>query len=288
VCLCFILSFKTLTLFETAASLTGQANIVKAGLMTSQQYKCAEHKLLGRMQMMYEKESGSAIYVHDSSDGSDNDSACFDDPIVRSLSTERDKAITEFGIFCNLCKKHRNRPKSYVGETLSLGPCDMRHPITMGKVALKGDDIAGYPPFVPCNLADFIEDDGRFNLLDFMELQKNIFPILHKLVVCMSSIRTNEVGCERFFSTAGYVSCPRRTSLNVRNYECLAALRSNMKQVFIDEKWVVQKYLEMEKAKSWATLDSNDDMRVLELERELLAESLGVNIDSLPAVIDEE
>ena len=61
-----------------------------------------------------------------------------------------------------------------------------------------------------------------------------------------------------------------------------------MKQVFIDEDWVVKKYLEMEKSKSWGELDSPDDMRVLELERELMAENDGVRGENLPAIDDEE
>jgi hypothetical protein len=61
-----------------------------------------------------------------------------------------------------------------------------------------------------------------------------------------------------------------------------------MKQVYINEQWVVDQYLAMEKAKSWKELDSSDDMRVLQLERELLAESLGVSVDSLPSITDIE
>jgi hypothetical protein len=260
---------------------------VKSGLMMDTQYHHAEHELIARMQVMRERDSGEIIILDPSSD-SDDDSACLDDPVVKSLSSEREKANNEFRIYCNLCKMHRNRPKVYEAGALTLGPCDMRHPITMGKVVTKGDDIRSNPPFVNCNLANFILKDGRFDLLGFMDLQKNAFPILYKLTVCLSSVRTNEVGCERFFSTAGYVSCPRRTSLNVRNYECLAALRSNMKQVYIDEQWVVDQYMAMEKSKSWKELDSRDDMRVLKLERELLAESQGVSVDSLPPIGDLE
>jgi hAT family C-terminal dimerisation region len=234
---------------------------------------------------MRERDSGNIIVV-DPSSASDEDSTCFDDPIVRSLSTEREKANNEYRIFCNLCKMQRNRPRSYDGDTLKLGPCDMRHPITMGKVATKGDDIRSNPPFVTCNLADFILKDGRFDLLGFFQLQKDAFPTMYKLAVCLASVRTNEVGCERFFSTAGYVSSPKRTSLNVRNYECLAVLRANMKQVYIDEQWVVDQYLAMEKAKSWNVLESNNDMLVLELERELMAESEGVSIESLPPILE--
>jgi hypothetical protein len=117
----------------------------------------------------------------------------------------------------------------------------MPRPIEMGKVATCGEDICAYPPFVQYNLADFVGDEGRFDLVGFLNLQKNCFPTLFKLSVCIASVRTNEVGCKRFLSMAGYVSCPRRTRLNVRNYKCLSTLRSNMRKVFIDEQWVVEK-----------------------------------------------
>jgi hAT family C-terminal dimerisation region len=264
----------------------GRANITKSGLMDNQQYDKAEEDLLARMQLMRERETGNILPIELTSEDSDSD--CMDDPVMRSLSTEREKAKEEFRIFCNLCKMQRNRPKTYIGETLKLGPYDMRYPITMGRVGIRGDDIIANPPFVNCNLADFIHDDGRFNLVEFFKMQKVLLPTLYKLSVCLASIRTNEVGCERFFSTAGYVSCPRRTSLNVRNYECLATLRSNMQNVYIDEDWVVRQYMTMEKAKSWDELQSIDDMNVLNLERQLLAESLGVNTDSLPPIDDPE
>jgi len=49
---------------------------------------------------------------------------------------------------------------------------------------------------------------------------------------------------------------------------------------------VVEKYLTMEKKKLWHELDTDDDMRVLTLERELLAESMGVNPDTLPPIAE--
>ena len=61
-----------------------------------------------------------------------------------------------------------------------------------------------------------------------------------------------------------------------------------MKQVYINEEWVVQQYLKMEKAKSWKEMDSKQDLRVLTLERELLAESLGVTTDALHGIDDDE
>lgn len=87
---------------------------------------------------------------------------------------------------------------------------------------------------------------------------------------------------------AGYVSCPRRTSLKVRNYECLATLKQNIRNVYIDEKWVVSQYQLMEQKKSWGDLDNDDDMLVLNLERDILAETIGVDPTTLPGIEDEE
>jgi hypothetical protein len=149
----------------------------------------------------------------------------------------------------------------------------------MGKVGTCGDDFCSFPPFVQCNLADFI--------VGFLKFQRQcLFPTLFKLAVCIASVRTkNEVGCERVFSMAGYLSCPRRTRLNVRNYECLSSLRSNMQNVYIDKQWVVDKYLLMEKTKVWGDLESKDDLRVLALEQELHAEILGVNEATLAPIV---
>jgi len=259
----------------------------QAGLMDKTQYLAAEHYIIGWMQNIQEKQNGHII-IADVPTVAVPVEENFDDPCVRTHSNERDRVLEEFRVYCNICKKQHNRPRLYVGETLSLGRGKMPVPIEMGKVATRGDDIRASPPFVNCNLADFIGDDGRFDIVRFLQLQQHSFPTLFKLAVSIASVRTNEVGCERFFSMAGYVSCPRRTRLNVRNYECLSALRSNMQQVFIDEKWVVEKYMMMEKTKSWDLLEAEDDLCVLELERGLHAETLRVAKESLPPIESEE
>jgi len=228
---------------------------------------------------MNERESGHVEPVVSS--GAEEDD--LDDDIVRTVSSEREKAKAEFASYCITCKPRKHLPMSYVGTTLNLGS------ITMGKVGERGADIKASFPFINCNLADFICEKGHFDLVSFLQLQKQAYPTLFNLAVCLSSIRINEVGCERFFSTAGYVSCPRRTSLKVRNYECLATLKVNIQHVFIDEHWVLNQYLTMEKKKSWSDLDKDgEDLRVLNLERELLAESLGVSPDTLPTMEESD
>ena len=61
-----------------------------------------------------------------------------------------------------------------------------------------------------------------------------------------------------------------------------------MQHVYMDENWVVEQYLKMEKEKSWNNLDSENDMLVLNLEREALAETLGAGVHTLPAISDDQ
>jgi hypothetical protein len=71
----------------------------------------------------------------------------------------------------------------------------------------------------------------------------------------------------------------------VQNYKCLATLKANLRHNFIDKQWVAEQYLQMEKTrKPWKDFDTDNDMQVLTLERELLAESLEVSTETLPPI----
>jgi hypothetical protein len=258
--------------------------------MTNEQYEIAKTDLTGRLQVMREAESRHhAVNVDSSteeetgptSDSGDGDNDDLDDDVERSASTEMEKALEEWRNYCNLVKKRKYVPKSFKGETVLLDDC-----IETGVVKERGEDIKKSPPFKKCNLADYVDGRGHFNLVGFLKFQQDAFPYLFKLAVCLASIRTNEVGCERFFSTAGYVSSPRRTCLKVHNYESMASLMRNMQKVFIDEEWIVHEYLRMEKKKSWDELESQEDLLVLNLEQEIYAENMGLDVTSLTPVED--
>jgi hypothetical protein len=253
--------------------------------MTTEQYGHAEHALIGRLQTMREAQGGNRVLLVESSSETEGSGDGMDDVIEQPLSSERDAAINEFTQYCRIVKMSQNFPRKYKSDAQSLGDAGW---VKVGTVEEAGNDIKASYPFVKCNLANFVAKGGHFDLVEFLRLQEKSFPYLYKLALCLASLRTNEVGCERFFSIAGYVSSPRRTSLNVRNYECIAAMKRNMHQVYIDEEWVVQQYLALEKTKGWDKLESRDDLLVLNLERELLAEELGVNVGTLPAIEDED
>jgi hypothetical protein len=91
--------------------------------MTEDQYRHAEHDLVGRMQLIMERETGHVEPIVLSGGSSDDDS--MDDPIVRSFSTERERAKDEYRIYCNVVKPRRHAPQSYIGTTLKLGTIEM-------------------------------------------------------------------------------------------------------------------------------------------------------------------
>ena len=198
------------------------------------------------------------------------------DVYEQPASSERQSAVREFMLYCQITKDSSKYPKKLKPGTISLGS------IELGPVEERGDDLNASPPFVTCNLADFIDSTGYFDLVEILGKNRKSFPYLYKLACCLASLRTNEVGCERFFSTAGYVSNPRRTRLNVGNYEAIAMLKHNIHHVYINEEWVANQYMTMEKEKSWDSVDQHNDNLVASLERELYAEESGMPMEDLP------
>jgi hypothetical protein len=133
---------------------------------------------------------------------------------------EHQVAHTEWMQYCSLLKHSKKFPKKFKNEgLLKIGR------ITFGVVEERGDNIDANHPFKTCNLADFIDDKGYFNLVQFIGYNQKLFPFIYKLARCLAAMRMNEVGCEWFFSIAGYVSNARRTRLKVCHYEAMAMLK---------------------------------------------------------------
>jgi hypothetical protein len=61
-----------------------------------------------------------------------------------------------------------------------------------------------------------------------------------------------------------------------------------MRKVFIDNRWVAEKYILMERTKAWCDLELENDLGVLEFEQELQAKTVGVNQSSMPPFLHED
>ena len=252
--------------------------------MTAIQYDNAEKALIARLQAMRETEHGNRAHLCTSQDPNrvpDPNDDVYDKPI----STEHQEAFNEWNSYCWLCKSSWFFPKKYKQDEFLLTIGDIRS----GTVEEKGDDMKASDgsQFKTCNLADYLEH-GYFDLISFISFNQAAFPYIYKLTCCLSSLRTCEVGCERFFSIAGYVSNPRRTKLNVHNYERIAMLKRNMQQIYIDEELVLQDYINNEKNKLWDADNTREDIATVDLETDLFAENLGLAIDQALAPDDME
>jgi hypothetical protein len=249
--------------------------------MTNEQYTNAENDLVERLQTMREAEMGARSLVPKSPNKGQSDSD--DDVYEQPVSSEQQAAMREWVNYCRIVKRGKNFPKKYKKgwNYLEIGE------IKIGQPEEPGEDLEASPPFIKCNLADFMKE-GYFDLVLFLKFNKQAFPYIYKLACCLAPLRTNEVGCERFFSIAGYVSNPRRSRLNVRHYESIAMLKRNMQKIYINEDWVVHEYMTLEKSKGWDKMDTNNDKLVTDLETELYANDLGVPIPFLPNMEDHD
>lgn len=249
--------------------------------MTNDQYVAAEADLLSRLQSMREAQRGIRAVSTKRGEDFDSDDVCsLDDVYDTAISSEFQAAKNEWVAYCSVCKKKRHCPNKFRNEGLiTVGD------IQLGVVEERGADIQATSPFKQCNLADFIDSKGYFDLVKFVGFNEKSFPYIYKLVCCLAALRTNEVGCERFFSLAGYVSNPRRTRLHGHHYESIAMLKRNMNQVYIDEDWVVKEYQTKEKTKDWDETDRKNDEYVAALEDELFAADAG---DDAPDDVPEE
>jgi hypothetical protein len=140
-----------------------------------------------------------------------------------------------------------------------------------GSSGQEGEDM-----FSRKNLADYIDERGRMQLLKFFGNHQKPFPTLWILVQKEASRRLVEVGCEQLFGLSGYVSSPRRTRLGVRNYERLAMLSSIVQNVYVDVKWVAEEYLRRCKLNKWTKADDDDALKCFNCARILDAEQQGL------------
>jgi hypothetical protein len=96
-----------------------------------------------------------------------------------------------------------------------------------------------------------VNEKGKMDVLKFFEDHKKFFPTLWIIVQHEADRQVVEVGCEQFFELSGYISSPRRCRLGVRTYKRVAILASIIQNVYIDNNWEAQQYIERSKKGIW-------------------------------------
>lgn len=241
-----------------------QPLIVGSGLMSEEQYTCARSSLLQMMQDILDSKDPlqGAMSSDDSEDSRDGS-------LPSVLNNNHKKAEHELRLFENHKKAKYLPDLKEDGRHITLGDNPDRYLIVGKVVQERGDDLPSKK-----NLADYLDNNGRCDVLLFFDDHKQIFPTLFLVAQCMASRRVTEVGCERFFSISGYVSDPRRTRLGVRTYERLAMLSANLQHVYIDPKQVAKEYLRRCKEGLWKKANLEEAATCWNLERLIQAEML--------------
>ena len=153
--------------------------------------------------------------------------------------------------------------------------------IGQGTVRERGEDLKSGR-----NIADYLDKKGRMDLLTFFQHHKNEFPVLFVIVQREMSRRVVEVPCETFFGIAGYVAAPRRSQLNVRNYERVSMLSVMLRCIYIDPVLVAEEYLRRCKKGAWKPGSTAAALKCFNLERILDAEAMGEDAPELMTLAD--
>ena len=80
-------------------------------------------------------------------------------------------------------------------------------------------------------------------MLNFYDDHKVQFTYIALEIEKRAAYTFSDTYCELFFNISGYVLSPKWARIGVINYEETEMLCHNMQLVYIDEDWVVKKYL---------------------------------------------
>lgn len=246
--------------------------IVGSGLMSSTQYTNARKSLLYMMQdyLDAKEQPCNGVNVNDSDSEDSRDGTI---PNTENLNFT--KANTELIAFEKFKRVKYHPVFSCAGKIFAKVYAEhedeegnpVKREIFMGSKGKRGTDLPSKK-----NLADYIDSNGRCDVLSFFADHKRQFPTLFIIAQRMASRRVVEVGCERFFSLSGYVSAARRTRLGVRTYERLSMLTSNINSVYVDPEMAAKEYLRRCKSGLWKKEFAEDALKSWNLERTIEAE----------------
>ena len=240
--------------------------IVGSTLMTKVQYNYAREDIVRTIQT--ELDSKSEVVVLATNDAESEDS--LDGEFVDEENDNRRAAEREMSRFEKF-KMQRFIPKLELGRCLENEDSKGRYiKLGIGPVKQRGENLPSGN-----NIADYIDQKGRMNLLQFFKEHQSSFPNLFIIVQREASRRVVEVGCERFFGQSGYISNPRRTRLGVKNYERIAMLSDLLRVMYIDPELVAKEYLSRCKRSAWKKENTVDSLKCFNLERMIAAEEDG-------------
>ena len=239
-----------------------RAKMIDAGLCTKEQYEAGKTELIRRMSAYYAKDL-------DASDGGLLQLDQYDRVDLKwsDANAPKKRAEEEFDTFQKWIvfgAQPKMEPLWVLG---AVGPSGQpTNPIySFGRVTEKGSDYRS-----GSNLADFIDDQGHFDLIAFFVAHKRELPALNSIVIGQLAPHiSTEVDCESLFSEAGFLADKRRSRIGVRYYERLVTLKHRLHRIYCHQPLVVARFLQRWQRDEWREQDEIEVNEFFKIEKEL-------------------
>ena len=118
---------------------------------------------------------------------------------------------------------------------------------SFGRVTKKGSDYRS-----GSNLADFIDDQGHFDLIAFFVAHKRELSAMNSIIIGQLAPHiSTEVDCESLFSEAGFLADKRRSRIGVSYYEHLVTLKHRLQRIYCHQPLVKARFLQRWQRNEW-------------------------------------
>jgi len=118
-----------------------------------------------------------------------------------------------------------------------------------------------------------MDEKGGYDIVRYLNDFSDRFPALsHVGIGQICPHITTKVDCESLFSTAGFMSHPRRGRTGIRTYERLVMGKHSLQRIYCHIPSVYRLYMERHNKGDWDETENREDERFLEVEREIWEE----------------
>lgn len=123
------------------------------------------------------------------------------------------------------------------------------------------------------NHAEYIDDNGWYDIVKYLTDFKNDYPTLYAVGVGQLAPHvTSEVDCESLFSQVGFLSDPRRAKAAIRMYERLVIGKHRLHRIYCSIPKEIELYQERARKNDRGEKEERDDLAFLKLEKEIWTE----------------
>jgi hypothetical protein len=236
--------------------------MIDAGLCTEDQYRYGIEELMDRLSQHYARQTSAEAA------NTIEPTHKYDKVRLDGRSTPLKQAQEEYDLYTDYMVHAYlpvMKPSLVLGAYTEDG--DLRDvPLyQIGAVVKRGKNLPS-----KFNHANYVDDKGHYNLVQYLEDHRAIFPGIYEVGIGQLCPHiTTEVDCESLFSEAGFVAEPRRASTNNRLYERLVITKHRLGRIYCDIELVKELYMKRWRNNDWDEKEERDAAEFLEIEKEI-------------------